>query len=408
MEQPSANPVVIAGGGIAALEAAVALRELSDGAAELTLVAPEPEFTYRPLLVTEPFTPEPAERRSLAGIAEGLGAELVTAAIESVDADRRVLGLAGGEQLAYGSLVLAAGARMRPALPRCHTLWVESPPTTIAKILDGVEDGGRLNLIVPPGVTWTLPLYEFALLTASWLSERGDRDLRITLISPEDRPLIIFGPAASAEVALRLDRRGIEFVGDTWVSATGGDGLTAAGRQPDLSGRCVALPVLEGRHLEGVPADEHGFIPIDESARVGGLDDVYAAGDGTNFPLKQGGIATQQADAAAERIAARLGIKIEPSPFRPVLRGKLLTGEDSVHMRADVAGGAGDGEISSDYLWWPPHKVSGRYLAPWLAGQSLGQPQTPPSRSIEVEVAVPFEWHSEPLGLGAYRRPGDV
>jgi sulfide:quinone oxidoreductase len=406
MDQPSANPIVIVGGGIAALEAAVALRELSDGSARIKLVAPEPDFTYRPLLVREPFSPEPADRRSLAGIAPALGAELVSAAIESLDPARRVLRLDDGSELPYGSALIAVGARMRPALTAAHTLWVGQTPTTIASILDGAQDGGRLNMIVPPGVTWTLPLYEFALLTARWLSEQGDRRLRLTVISPEDQPLIIFGPIAATEVAERLERRGIEFVGDTWVSEGEGGALKTAGGQPDLSGRCVALPVLEGRHIAGLPADEHGFIPIDEWARVQGLDDVYAAGDGTSFPLKQGGIAAQQADAAAEQIAARLGVEIEPKPFQPVLRGTLLTGSDSVHMRTDVRGGTGEGEVSSDYLWWPPHKVSSRYLARWLAGESLTEELTPPGRSIEVEVAVPHEWHSEPLGLGAYRHSG--
>jgi sulfide:quinone oxidoreductase len=46
----------------------------------------------------------------------------------------------------------------------------------------------------------------------------------------------------------------------------------------------------------------------------------------TQFPLKQGGIATQQADVAAASIAAHAGADIEPHPFRPVLRGLLLTG----------------------------------------------------------------------------------
>ena len=64
---------------------------------------------------------------------------------------------------------------------------------------------------------------------------------------------------------------------------------------------------MEGPAIDGLPADEQGFIPIDDHARVKGLEDVYAAGDGTNFPIKQGGLGTQQADAAAEHIAHRLG-----------------------------------------------------------------------------------------------------
>jgi sulfide:quinone oxidoreductase len=397
----NANPVLIAGGGIAALEAALAVRELGDGVARITMIAPEDEFVYRPLLVREPFSPQPADRRSLRGIAESLGVELVVDALAAVDTERRSLRLDSGEELRYGSAVIAVGARMVGALPGVRTLWVAAIPDTIDQILDDAAEGGRLNLIVPPGVTWPLPLYEFALMAARRLRERDQDDVTLAVVSPEQSPLIIFGPQASAEVAELLDLRGIEFVGDTWVSAEADGSLrTAGGHHPDLGGASVALPVIEGRAIDGLPADEHGFIPIDDCARVRGLDDVYAAGDGTNFPIKQGGIATQQADAAAEQIAARLGAPVDPAPFEPVLRGTLLTGGESVHMRADVRGGAGEGMVSSDYLWWPPHKVSGRYLAPFLAGESLVSHAEPPARSIEVEVGLPREWHQQPLGFG--------
>src|SRR5439155_4102940 len=123
------------------------------------------------------------------------------------------------------------------------------------------------------------------------------------------------------------------------------------------------LPVLDGPGIPGLPADERGFIPIDEHARARGTQDVYAAGDGTTFPIKQGGIATQEADAAAEHIAARFGAELEPQPFRPVLRGRLLTGDESPSMEAEIAAGGGEGVASPDCLWWPPQKVSGRYLA---------------------------------------------
>jgi sulfide:quinone oxidoreductase len=162
---------------------------------------------------------------------------------------------------------------------------------------------------------------------------------------------------------------------------------------------------MEGPSLDGVPADENGFIPIDDHARVKGLDGVYAAGDGTNFPIKQGGIATQQADAAVAHIAHGLGAATEAEPFRPMLRGKLLTGDESVNLRTDVAGGGGEGQASVDALWWPPHKISARYLAPFLYhGEVHGEPE-PPGRTLDVEVALPQEWHEEPMRIDALEPP---
>ena len=162
---------------------------------------------------------------------------------------------------------------------------------------------------------------------------------------------------------------------------------------------------MEGPAIHGLPADDQGFIPIDDHARVKGVKDVYAAGDGTTFPIKQGGLATQQADAAAEDIAHRLGAAVEPEPFRPVLRGKLLTGDESVNLRTDLAGGGGEGQASPDILWWPPHKISARYLAPFLDRGAVHEEPEPPRRSLDVEVGFPKEWHEEPMALDPYEPP---
>ena len=86
------------------------------------------------------------------------------------------------------------------------------------------------------------------------------------------------------------------------------------------------MPRLVGPSLRGIPAERDGFIHTDPHGRVPGLEDVFAAGDATTFPVKQGGLAAQQADAVAEAIAASVGADIDPQPFRPILRGTLLTG----------------------------------------------------------------------------------
>ena len=86
----------------------------------------------------------------------------------------------------------------------------------------------------------------------------------------------------------------------------------------------------------------------------------------------------QQADAVAAAIAADLGAATPAPPFRPVLRGLLLTGGAPLYLRAELGGdqavgdsralsGAMRGEVSTRALWWPPGKVAGRYLAPYLA-----------------------------------------
>ena len=80
----------------------------------------------------------------------------------------------------------------------------------------------------------------------------------------------------------------------------------------------------------------------------------------------------------------------EPQPFHPVLRGVLLTGRGQRWLRHDVAGGGGEGDDARRALWWPPTKVAGRYLAPYL--QTLDEAEftdadRPPGELVELTVA---------------------
>jgi sulfide:quinone oxidoreductase len=389
--------VVIVGGGVAGLEAMLALSDMAGGRAALTLVSAEPDFLYKPLLVEEPFDVGPAERHELAPLAEEKGARFVLGGVAAVDPDEHAIELEDGKSLDYDYLVVCAGGCFKPVFDSAITFPSGGEPFRVDELLDNAAEGtGRIAFVVPPGVTWSLPLYEIALMTSRRVAERG-LHVSLAVVTPEDAPLAIFGPAASEAVEELLTARQIEvFRGAHAKESSDGTITMTPGNRALNPSEVVALPAMEGPRLPGVPADEHGFIPIDQHARVRGLDDVYAAGDGVDFPIKQGGIATQQADAAAAQIAHRLGAAVEPEPFRPVLRGKLLTGDESVSLRTDVSGGGGEGEVSPDVLWWPPHKISGRYLAPLLYHGEVHEEPEPPRHSLDVEVALPYEWHEQP------------
>src|SRR5204862_2419542 len=114
---------------------------------------------------------------------------------------------------------------------------------------------------------------------------------------------------------------------------------------------------------------DRGLIATDRFGSVLGMERIFAAGDVTWFPIKQGGIAAQQADAAATAIAALAGTGTDRQPFRPVLRGALLTGEGPVYM-GDGEAGAHGSAVTRSILWWPPAKLAGRLLAPYLAAKA--------------------------------------
>ncbi|HYM55002.1 MAG TPA: FAD-dependent oxidoreductase, partial [Solirubrobacteraceae bacterium] len=191
----------------------------------------------------------------------------------------------------------------------------------------------------------------------------------LTIVTPEAEPLAVFGPAASRMLRSQLSDRGIRLrAGATVEELLPGRLELSTGEAMDVE-EVVALPQLEGPRIHGLPADADGFILIDDHCQVAGLQDVYAAGDGTAFPIKQGGIATQQSDVAAESVAARLGASLQPSVFEPLLRGMLLTGVAPMYLRAGI-GEAENGEVAANPLWSPPTKIAGRYLGPYLARAS--------------------------------------
>jgi sulfide:quinone oxidoreductase len=400
----SGNRVLIAGGGIAGLEALLALRDLAGDRAEITLAAPDPSFLYKPWIVEEPFSDQPAEEHELAPIVEELGGRFVQQPLAGVDPAAHRVELGDGSTLDYDYLVVCVGAKSHAAFSRAITFRAGGERLSVESLLrSGGEGQTRVAFVVPPRMTWPLPIYELALMTRRVADAGAARDAEICVVTPESAPLLVFGSAASAAVQEILRARSIEVrTGIRAREGTDGQIVLAPGEEVLEATAIVALPEPLGPAIPGLPQDGHGFLPIDEHARVDGVDDVYAAGDGTNFPIKQGGLGTQQADAAAEDIAARLGADIEPRPFNPVLRGKLLTGDESVSLKHQLSGGTGEGTVSEDYLWWPPHKVSGRYLAPWLAGEVVHDDPEPPRGSIDVEVSLPKEWHREPMALDPY------
>jgi sulfide:quinone oxidoreductase len=390
MTASGSHRVVIAGGGFAALEAMIALRRLAGGRVAVVLLSPERELAYPPLSVVEPFGLGEAPRFDLAEIARDHEAELHVDAAESVDTGRRVLRTRSDGELSYDSLLVTTGAEPREAVPGALTFRGSADRPAFEELLADL-DAGRARSIaftVPTGTAWPLPLYELALMTAA-RADANDVPAHFTLVTAEAEPLGIFGNRASEAVGALLRERGFEVHTSTAPVAFENGSLSVAPTGTLPADRVVALPQLFGRAPTGLPADHHGFLPTDQHGQVRGTDDVYAAGDVTAFPVKQGGIATQQADAAARSIAARAGSPVEAEPFRPVLRGLLLTGDGARFMRSELAGGHGDSsEVSARMLWWPETKVAGQYLSHYLS-RSMGpvKPVEPlPADAVPVEI----------------------
>jgi sulfide:quinone oxidoreductase len=364
--------VLIAGGGVGGLEAALALRAAAAGLVSIRLIASEPHFVYRPLAVGVPFGGASTVRVELAAMAADAGFELVLDRLVGVDLDGREVTTEGAGGLRYDDLVLALGARQKAAIPAALTFRGPRDVGRFRRALDDLaaRGGGRIAFVARAITAWTLPLYELAVLTADWAAG-ADLDIRIMLVTPERTPLEALGPEAGEQIAEVLAGRRI----DLYSGAVPGDIVDGALSIP-IEGRIeadliVALPVLVGPEVPGLPRDELGFVPVDAFCRIEGARDAYAIGDMTTHPVKQGGLAAQQADVAAACIAAAAGALVRPQPYEPVLRALMFTGGTPLYLRqpgAEASGGAAGEETTQP--WWPPHKIMGAHLAPYLASHA--------------------------------------
>jgi sulfide:quinone oxidoreductase len=353
-----ATRVLVAGGGIAAVELVVALRKLAGERVDIEVLAPGDELVYRPLLVAEPFGAGAVHRFPLDEILADQQATRRPAALTEVRAHEAVI--EGGEVLPFDALAIATGAVSAGSFPGALDFGESADVKRFKELLARLESGEfrRLAFALPHDLpTWPLPLYELALMTAARVPAA-----EIVLVTPESAPLAMFGPAGSAAVADLLERAGIELRMETGPETFEGGRLTLVSGKTLTVDAVVAVPGLRAPPLAGVPQGEHGFIATDELSRVEGLEDVYAAGDVTAFPVKQGGVAVRQAQAAATCIAAHAGAPVRPEPFQPVLRDMMITGAAPSYLES----AAGESLSAESPLWWPPTKIADSYLVPYL------------------------------------------
>jgi sulfide:quinone oxidoreductase len=364
--------VVVAGGGVAALEATLALRDLGHGQIATTILAPDQDFVDRPMAIREPFGYTVAKRYPLQQIAQDVGARYYCDKIRWLDPGNRIVHTEAGAELHYDALLLALGAVPYTRYKHSLTLDHRRLDEQLHGLIQDVEGGylQKLAFIIPDGAAWPLPIYELALMIAARAQEMY-ASLSITIATPEDAPLAIFGRAISDRVGQLLDESGIVRICSAHCEVPeAGHVAINPGPRRLIVDRVITLPELFGPGAAGVPRGPRGgFIPVDAHGKVHGLDHVYAAGDATNYPIKFGGIAAQQADTAAQAIAAAAGLAAEPGPFQPLIEAVLLTGGRPLLLSARVTGQHGSSlQITEAPNSTPPAKIVARYLTPYLHG----------------------------------------
>lgn len=360
------------------MEALLAVSALAKGRVDVELIAPTDEFVYRPLLVAEPFGIAEALRLDLGSIVDDAGARHVRAALTSVEPAAHTVMTDAETTLEYEALLVALGAKPVEAVPGALTFSDEEHRRRFAELLAALGRRGnrRMAFVVPRQATWSIAAYELALLTAAERDARRLSGVEITLVTHESAPLDLFGPAASQLVSARLEEAGISLRLSAMAEGFAAGQLRLDGGESLETDAVIALPALQVEPIQGLPQREGGFVQTDVQMHVVGLEDVWAAGDATWFPIKQGGLAAQQADVAARAIAARAGVHVPVEPFHPVLRGELITGGAPDFLRSPIGERESGVAAAGHPLWWPATKVAGRYLGPYVA-RELGQETSP-------------------------------
>ena len=366
--------VVICGGGVAALEGLLRLRALLGSAGAITLVAPNDDFVYRPLAVREAMAFGPTRRYELRGVVESGGAEWLRDTLAWVDSGAQVAHTGGGQELRYDALLVAVGGRLVSDFEHALTFRDTEAEKVQRQVVEDVQDehARSIAFVLSEGPVYPLPAYELALMTAAHGRGAGVQGLEIALVTPEPYPLAVFGGTAGAAVAELLMQSGITVYRSARAHVPSAGRLLIQPQGVELTpDRIVAMPRITGPSIRGLAGGgAHGFIPIDSICAVPGTDGrVFAAGDAADYPIKHGGLGAQQADTAALAIAALAGAGVERQRLLPEIRGKLLTGQDPLYLRARLVGAQGfDSEVFDSPPWPVDDKVVAEELGPYLAG----------------------------------------
>jgi sulfide:quinone oxidoreductase len=365
--------VVVCGGGVAGVEGLLRLRRLAGDHLQLTLVSPDPDLSYRPLAVAEPFGMPSARRYPLERIVADVGARWVRDRLVSVDVASRTVRTEHGVTLPYDALLIAVGARESAPYEHAYTFTDDDADNYFHGIVRDLQRGTiqSLAFVLPREWSWPLPAYELALMTAE-RAQSLNRTPRITFITYEARPLQAFGQAAGEMVVRLFKGYGINLHTGAVARVPAPGVVNVDGLQLETD-RIVTLPKITGPAIHGIPAGTRWCVPIDERSVVPSTEGrVFAAGDATDFPVKHGGIGTQQADTAAAGIAHLAGFADRPPGLRPVVRGIVLTGGQPLYAAAHVVAGLGwQSQLYEQPPWPPEKKIVAEELGPYLAQLDL-------------------------------------
>jgi NADPH-dependent 2,4-dienoyl-CoA reductase/sulfur reductase-like enzyme len=374
----AAEPIVVIGGGLAAARVAQSYRE-AGGEGELAILSSDdaPPYNRPPLskgILRGELEPADALIEEEAWYAENVVDLRLRTEVESIDVEARSVGLAGGGDMPYGTLVIAAGARPRVLpIPGIDLTGVHTYRRLADAIVvrEAAADARRALVIGGSFIGSEV---------AASLRRRG---LEVTLIETGERLMPAFSSAElSAQLADLYREEGVELLlGDSIEELRGNGRLltgarTASGVDVEAYLAVVGVGVQPNVEIvEGTGIEVDNGIVVDERFRTS-VEGVYAVGDVARFPDPVFGrqrriehwtnASAQGAHLGAELAGSRKAYDemsvffTELFGFKLQVIGDLDGGVDEMVLRGSVA----DRQLLGFYL------RDGRLIGAVVAGQT--------------------------------------
>jgi sulfide:quinone oxidoreductase len=328
----TASKITVAGAGFAALTGVRELRkQLPD--ADITLVAPKPEFVYLPSLIWVPYGLRKGDdlRYDIRPLLEKLKVNYMQSSVSGISVDGRTLQTDAGE-IQNEALLIATGGRYIRKLPGIEN---------VITICEGVEaaekmgeqlralDGGTIAMGFggnpkEPAAMRGGPMFELLFCLDTWLNRQGLRNkFRLVFFTPAPQPGKRLGEKAVSKLLSEMKKRGIEtHLGHKLQSFENNVVKTEGGEIP--ADMILFMPGMTGpAWMQGtpLPVSEGGMIRADAMCRVDGMERVYVAGDAGSYPgpgwmPKQAHMADLQAACAVKNIVLNLAGKPASEKFK--------------------------------------------------------------------------------------------
>jgi sulfide:quinone oxidoreductase len=323
--------VLILGGGIAGIEAAIHLSKKTSSGERLfdvTLIS-ERDFLYiYPISIWIPTgeTPFAEVCMPLAELAKAHSFTVLTERVTSVaTAEQTVHTEAGTHE--YDVLVIAIGAGKMKAKGIENTLSICGNPQESVRLkerIDALIARGSGSIAVGFGgnpkdgsAVRGGPAFEFMFNLEQLLTKRGVRDhFKLTFFAPMPVPGARMGEKAVASTATHFARLGIETAYGKKIREFTPEGVVLEDDSRILADLTMFISAGDGHDVlrdSGLPLNDAGFVKINDFCEVlvphEGAARVYAIGDvaaleGPEWRAKQGHIAEAMARCVANNAAA--------------------------------------------------------------------------------------------------------